>query len=81
MAINQQSNVPAHCYVCGDTHSGKCSPDSFIYYHCSNCDKPNELPFDAAMFGLNGIYCCDKPASETWKVITHERYLELKNQQ
>lgn len=71
-----------HCLICGDTHSGECSPESFNFYQCSNCSEAQRLPFDAAMFGLKGIYCCgtqDNPitAEDTWVPITYDKYIEI----
>lgn len=66
------------CVMCGNTHSGDCTPDSFAYFKCSNCHGLQQMPWDA-LFGFENIHCCsnDLSAQDTWESISTERYLEL----
>ena len=69
-----------HCLNCGDTHSGECSPNSFVYYQCSECDRSQMMPWDALAFGggLSNCYCgCGAEADKSWQRIDHEKYLEV----
>ena len=66
------------CMMCGNTHIGKCLPDSFRYFQCTNCHGLQQMPFDAC-FGFENIHCCNHElsAADTWQPISTERYLEL----
>ena len=64
-----------HCLNCGDTHRGKCSTESFVYFKCQ-CGQTQIMPWDAMAFcGMKGIICgCGLEASKAWKDITSEEY-------
>lgn len=67
-----------HCVVCGERHTGDCSPQAFAYYQCELCDNKVQMPWDAVqMVGLKNCYCrCNAPAEEAWKQITYKEYME-----
>lgn len=75
---NQLQYQDRHCNLCGNTHSGDCSPDAFAYYQCTDCKGGQMMPFDAC-FGFENIQCCshEKSAADTWVSITHEQYKQL----
>jgi len=83
--IGEQSMVEKakYCGKCGETHSGECDPNSFVYYTCDGCERLQMLPWDVTAFcGLKGMHCgCGAKADKSWKPISHIKYLELKNEQ
>lgn len=72
-------NEAKHCGLCGNTHAGKCSADSFEYFQCVKCGATQMMPFDAVAYcGIDGINCaCGKNAAEVWKNISHAEFLNL----
>lgn len=47
-----------HCLICGETHSGKCSPDAFADLKCNKCGQVIDMPWDAVLIcGTSGIQC------------------------
>lgn len=74
--------APQHCLMCGNTHSGKCHPESFVYFRCDNCEQVVDMPRDAAAFGLEYCFCgCGAPADDTWKSLpTSEGLAAMKAQ-
>lgn len=75
-------NMLPHCGICGDRHDGKCHPSSFEYYQCTKCKTLHWMPFDAAMMGLNGIYCgCEAHAKDEWRNIEYSEFEALKKKE
>lgn len=70
-----------HCLICGDTHSGNCSPSAFVYFQCCRCTRKQDLPWDSMMFGLTGMTCgCGADAGSSWDSLTHEQWREAKEE-
>lgn len=65
------------CFFCGTTHEGKCPPEAFRFFLCTECNRTQQLPADAC-FGMDNVFCCSdtKPASLLWKSIDYQTFLK-----
>lgn len=58
-----------HCLTCGCKHEegDDCPAGAFAIVRCKQCKSASIMPVDA-LFGLNGIVCCQCNAEGQWSV-------------